>query len=80
MGNAKLKNLDLDERGRITVPANLREGVDAFAVEQQKDGTLLLIPQKAVSVEDAKLVEGLKKSASEFKKGKLHKMPSDWMK
>jgi hypothetical protein len=41
----KLKNLDLDERGRITLP---------------------------------KVVESLKKSAKDFKSGKLHEMPSEW--
>ena len=76
----KLKNLEIDERGRITLPKDLRDGVDAFVIEPQKDGTLILIPQKQVSLEDAKLIESLKKSAQEFKSGKLHKMPAEWMK
>ncbi len=74
----KLKNLEIDARGRITLPKELRDGVDTFSVEPEKDGTLKLIPQKHMSLEDAKLIESLKKSAKEIKKGKLHKMPTDW--
>ena len=79
----KLKNLEIDARGRITLPKELREGVETFAIEPYKDGTLKLIPQRQVSLEDAKLIESLKeslkKSAQEYKKGKLHKMPPEWM-
>ena len=75
----KMKNLEMDERGRITLPKALRKGVEGFSIEPQKDGTLKLVPQKQVSLEDANLIESLKKSAQEFKKDKLHKMPSDWM-
>ena len=75
----KLKSLEVDERGRITLPKDLRKGIEGFAIEPQKDGTLKLIPQKQVSLEDARLIESLKKSAQEFKKGKLHKMPPDWI-
>ncbi len=78
MRNAKLKTLDIDNRGRITLPSDYREGVDSFAVKPQSDGTLVLIPQRSVSIDDAKLLESLKKSANEFKKGKLHKIPSEW--
>ena len=76
----KLKNLEVDGRGRITLPKSLRKDIEGFVIEPQKDGTLKLIPQKQVSLEDAKLIESLKKSAQEFKKGKLHKMPPDWIK
>ena len=76
----KLKSLEVDGRGRITLPKNLRKDIEGFVIEPQKDGTLKLIPQKQVSLEDAKLIESLKKSAQEFKKGKLHKMPPDWIK
>ena len=75
----KLKNLEIDGRGRITLPKELRKGIEGFAIVPQKDGTLQLIPQKQVSLEEAKLIENLKKSAQEFKKGKLHKMPPDWI-
>lgn len=75
----KLKNLDIDNRGRITLPKELREGTDSFAVEPEKDGVLRLIPLRQVSLEDAKLIESLKKSAQEYKRGKLHKMPADWV-
>ena len=75
----KLKNLEIDARGRITLPKELREGVETFSVEPEKDGTRRLIPPRQVSLEDAKLIESLKKSAQEYKKGKLHKMPPEWM-
>ncbi|MEI8345850.1 MAG: hypothetical protein WCG27_00160 [Pseudomonadota bacterium] len=74
----KIKNLEIDARGRITLPKELREGVETFALESEKDGVLKLIPQRQVSLEDAKLIESLKKSAQEYKKGKLHKMPAEW--
>ena len=74
-----MKHLEIDGRGRITLPKDFRKGIDGFAIEKQRDGTLRLIPQKQVSVEDANLIESLKKSAQEFKKGKLHKVPPDWM-
>ena len=76
----KLKNLEIDSRGRVTLPKELREGVDTFAIESEEDGTLILIPQRQVSLADAKLIESLKKSAQEYKKGKLHKIPSEWIK
>jgi|GEM_PF-2567484 len=80
MGNTKkFKNLEVDSRGRVTLPKELREGVETFALEAKKDGTLRLIPQKQVSLEDANLIESLKKSVQEFKKKKLHKIPSKWM-
>ncbi len=75
----KIKNLEIDARGRITLPKELRQGVDTFVVESEKNGVLRLIPQKQVSLEDANLIESLKKSAQEYKKGKLHKMPPEWM-
>lgn len=75
----KMKNLELDDRGRITIPQHLREGVEAFAVEQQDDGTLFLIPQKQVSLKDAKLIERLKKSVENAKKGNVTKVPTEWM-
>lgn len=75
----KLKLLDVDDRGRITLPKELRRGIDTFAVEAERDGVLRLVPQRSVDLADAKLIESLKKSAKEFKKGKLHKIPRDWI-
>ncbi len=74
----KIKSLEIDERGRITLPKEFREGVETFALEPKKNGVLQLVPQRQVSLEDAKLIESLKKSAQEYKTGKLHKMPSEW--
>ena len=75
----KMKNVELDERGRITLPKSLREGVASFSVESLKDGSIHLIPQKAVSLNDAEVLESLKKSVSEFKKGRTKKVPNDWI-
>lgn len=78
--NTKLnKILSIDDRGRITLPSELREGVDSFSVESKKDGSLQLVPQKAVSLEEAKLLSGLKASIKEVKQGKTKPMPSEWM-
>lgn len=75
----KMKNLELDDRGRITIPQDLRDGVEAFAVEAKEDGTLYLIPQKQVSLQDAKIIERLKRSVENAKKGNVTKVPSEWM-
>ena len=57
----KTRTLELDGRGRLTLPKDLREGVETFAVESVPDGTLKLIPLRHVSLEDAKLIESLKR-------------------
>jgi bifunctional DNA-binding transcriptional regulator/antitoxin component of YhaV-PrlF toxin-antitoxin module len=75
----KLKTVELDERGRITLPKDLRRGVGSFAIESLKDGSLHLVPQKKVTMEEAEILESLKKSVSEFKKGQTKKVPTDWM-
>jgi DNA-binding transcriptional regulator/RsmH inhibitor MraZ len=71
--------IELDERGRITLPKQLREGVSSYAVEPQADGSLNLIPQKTVSMREADLLETLKKSIAEFKSGNTKKLPPDWI-
>ena len=73
------KIIELDERGRITLPKDMRQGVASFSVEPQRDGTLHLVPQKTVTLGEAELLESLRKSASEFKKGQTKKVPSDWI-
>ena len=76
----KEKNLlDIDGRGRITLPKELRKGVDAFAVESLGDGTLKLIPQQVVSSEEAKLLQMLKRSVDDFKAGRIKKIPKKWL-
>jgi bifunctional DNA-binding transcriptional regulator/antitoxin component of YhaV-PrlF toxin-antitoxin module len=73
------KIVELDERGRITLPKDLREGISSFAIEAQRDGSLHLVPQKTVSLGEAELLESLKKSVSEFKKGQTKKVPAGWI-
>ena len=76
----KQKNLlDIDGRGRITLPKELRDGVDAFTVKQLKDGTLQLVPQQVVSAEDAALAKLLKNSVADFKAGRIKKIPRNWL-
>jgi len=71
--------LDIDGRGRITLPKELREGIDAFTVETLKDGAIKLVPQQIVSTEDAKLIHMLKGSVDDFKAGRIKKIPRKWL-
>jgi hypothetical protein len=76
----KRKNiLDIDGRGRITLPKELREGVDSFTVKLLKGGTLQLVPQQVVSTEEARLVQILKSSVDDFKAGRIKKIPQSWL-
>jgi hypothetical protein len=77
--NQKLKTIELDERGRITLPKSMRKGVESFAIKPLKDGILQLIPQKSVSIRDAELLKVLKRSISEYKDGKTKKIPKNWI-
>ena len=71
--------LDIDGRGRITLPKELRDGVDAFSVSRLRDGTLQLVPQQVVSLEDAALVKILKSSIADFKAGRVRKVSRSWL-
>ena len=71
--------LDIDGRGRITLPKELRDGVDAFAISQLKDGTIQLVPQQVVSSEDAAVAKILKKSIADFKAGRIQKVSKKWL-
>lgn len=73
------KIVSIDERGRITIPSESRKGIDSFIIESGKDGTIKLIPQKAVSANDAKILESLKVSVNQFKKRKTKKVPQNWI-
>ncbi|MFN8790084.1 MAG: hypothetical protein ACK5Y2_01360 [Bdellovibrionales bacterium] len=82
MGNTKkaiLKIVELDGRGRITLPKNLRAGVSSYSIEPHPDGSLHLVPQKTVTLVEAELLESLKRSVSEYKKGQTKKIPNDWI-
>ena len=71
--------LDIDGRGRITLPKELREGIDAFTVETLKDGAIKLVPQQIVSTKDAKLLHALKGTVDDFKAGRIKKIPRKWL-
>lgn len=75
----KMKTVELDERGRITLPKEFRQDVASFTVEQLKDGSFHLVPRKTVSLGEAEVLESLKKSISDFKKKKTKRVPSGWM-
>lgn len=72
------KVVSVDERGRITLPQEVRDGVESFEIQKENDGSLRLVPHKVVSLEDAKIVESLKRSVSQFKKGQIKPLPDDW--
>ncbi|MBI4406255.1 MAG: hypothetical protein HY537_19000 [Deltaproteobacteria bacterium] len=80
MKNAATKTLNIDERGRITLPKELREGVDVFSVEKERDGSLRLVPQKSVSVQEAQILADLRQSVEQFKAGRTKPMPKEWLK
>ncbi len=76
----KFKALAIDDRGRITLPPEIRKRVDAFEVQSLEDGTIKLVPLKTLSLQDAELIESLKTSAKQFKAGKTVAMPKDFLK
>ncbi|MBK7963184.1 MAG: hypothetical protein IPK04_19560 [Bdellovibrionales bacterium] len=78
MGEAK-KLLSIDERGRITLPSDARDGIDTFVYEQDEDGVIKLIPQKTVALKDAELISNLKEAIKEVKTGKTKPVPKAWM-
>lgn len=73
------KKVAIDDRGRVTLPAELRGSTESFLVAKQKDGTICLVPQKSVSTEDAELLESLKRSVNQMKKGKAEPLPDEWV-
>ena len=77
--NTAKKELSIDSRGRITLPKELRKGVDAFSIKHEKNGSLCLVPKKSVSMIDAKLLKDLKKSIKEVKEGKTTPIPKEWI-
>ena len=79
MSSKAKKILSVDDRGRITLPQDLRNGIDSFLVESEGDGSLHLVPQKSVSLSDAALLDGLKASIQEVRKGATKAMPKEWI-
>lgn len=62
--------LTIDARGRITLPPPVREGADTFTLLAMKDGGYFLLPQKSVPLDDAILIDTLKKAARAIRQGK----------
>lgn len=80
MGVPKANKLvSVDERGRVTLPAEARDGVDTFSVEIMKDGIIKLVPQEVVNIADAMLLKSLKKSVAQAKRGQVEDIPDDWI-
>ncbi len=73
------KKVTVDERGRITLPPEVRGSADTFLIEKKKDGTISLVPQKTVSPDEALLVETLKKSVNQMKRGRKEPLPDEWI-
>lgn len=79
MAKKALKVVSIDERGRITLPKEIRKDADSFVIELQNNGVVRLIPEKSVSLAEAKMIESLKRSVTEFKKGKTKEIPEKWI-
>jgi len=73
------RNLEVDKRGRITLPKEYRVGIETFYSEKLADGSIKLVPQMPVSMAEAKVLESLRNSLNSFKKGKTKKVPSKWI-
>lgn len=73
------KILDLDSRNRVTLPRELTHGVDFFSWQLLDDGTIKLIPQHVMSEEDSKLLASLKRSAADYKAGRIKKISQSWL-
>ncbi|MEK6772794.1 MAG: hypothetical protein AABY64_02535 [Bdellovibrionota bacterium] len=73
------KLVSVDERGRVTLPAEARKGIDAFSIEVLKDGTIKLIPQEVINIADAVLLKSLKKSVAQAKRGQVEDVPNEWI-
>lgn len=73
------KLVSVDERGRVTLPVEARNGVDAFSMEIMKDGSIKLVPQEVVNIADAALLKSLKKSVAQAKRGQVEDVPDEWI-
>lgn len=73
------KLVSVDERGRVTLPAEARDGVNTFSIEIMKDGVVKLVPQEIVNIADAILLKSLKKSVSQAKRGQVEDVPDEWI-
>ena len=80
MSAAVKKVANLDERGRITLPKSCRKTASSFSIEPLSDGTIRLVPQKSLPLREIAVLESLKESIRDFKKGKTKKVPADWIK
>ena len=82
MGVRKAKSnklVSVDERGRVTLPVEARQGVDSFSIEILKDGSVKLTPQEIVNIADASLLKSLKKSIAQAKRGQVEDIPDEWI-
>ncbi len=82
MGAPKAKTnklVSVDERGRVTLPAEARDGIDTFSIEIMKDGIVKLVPQEVVNIVDAMLLKSLKKSVAQAKRGQVEDIPDEWI-
>lgn len=73
------KMVSVDGRGRVTLPAEARNGVETFSIEIMKDGAIKLIPQEVINIADALLLKSLKKSVAQAKRGQVEDVPAEWI-
>lgn len=71
--------VSVDERGRVTLPAEARKGAETFVLEVLRDGSIKLTPQEVVTIADAALLKSLRKSVAQAKRGEVKKVPDDWV-
>ena len=73
------KTVEIDARGRFTLPKSLRGDATVFAAQKMGDGTIKLVPQQNVSLSEAELLDSLRLSLDDFRKGKTKKVPKEWL-
>jgi bifunctional DNA-binding transcriptional regulator/antitoxin component of YhaV-PrlF toxin-antitoxin module len=73
------KLVSVDERGRVTLPTEARQGAETFVLKILKDGTIQLTPQGVVDIADAALLKSLKKSVNQVKRRQVEDVPDEWI-
>ena len=75
----KSKLISVDNRGRLTLPSDVRNGAETFSIELLKDGSVKLTPQEVINITDASMLKSLKKSVQQMKNGEVEDVPKEWL-
>ena len=73
------KLISVDNRGRLTLPSDVRNGAETFSIELLKDGSVKLTPQEVINITDASMLKSLKKSVQQMKNGEVEDIPKEWL-